>query len=281
MSLELSVIMPAKNAEKHVKLAALSTLLSLPRSSELIVVNDGSIDQTITRLSAIHDSRLRVLDNPGKGLVDALNFGIESCRGDFVARMDADDICMPWRFFLQLRMMKRRPDLSFLFSTVIAFGKPLLPFGIVPQLPWSLGPTEFAWVLRRRNPAAHPTMIARSLAIRSIGGYAEGPAEDEDLWLRASIANHRLARHWVPVLALRLHAAQTTRQKEWRALLDKDTRIPALRCELNVATRSLRLRETAMLKGLNYLDAHGFRAFRNLGPALKTAMYRRRNRENL
>ena len=272
--------MPAKNAEKYVRLAVLSTLFSLPRSSELIVINDGSTDQTMAQLSTIHDSRLRILENPEKGLVRALNFGIKSSKGHFIARMDADDICMPWRFPLQLQRMKRRSDMSFLFSTAIAFGKPLLPLGVMPQLPWSLDSTDFMRVLTRRNPGVHPTMIARASAIRSIGGYVECPAEDEYLWLRASLTNLKLARHWVPVLALRLHPTQTTRQKEWRDALSSDSRIPELRRQLSVATGSLGFRETPIFKALDYLDAQGLRSLRNFGTAVKSLVSRRRNRES-
>lgn len=274
MSLEVSVVMPVRNAEKFVRLAVLSTLMALPKSSELILVNDGSTDRTLARISSITDDRLRIIDGPGRGLVSALNFGLSLARGRYVARMDADDVCFPWRFSAQIRRMKANPSLDILFSTALAFGRPMLPFYAVPQLPWSLNSIEFGQVLARRNPAVHPTMFAKRLVLEALDGYHDCPAEDEELWIRASLQKYKLARSFLPTIGLRLHRGQTTRQETWKNSQEIDLLVPALRNQLAKSLEEPSSVKSPFFRALDFMETNGFSSLSILARNLWIVFFR-------
>src|ERR671918_2384665 len=96
---ELSVLLPAKDAEATLERAVESIRAQTFRSWELIVVEDGSIDRTPQVLAALarREPRIRIVPGRGLGLVEALRSGLAECRGRWVARMDADDESLPER----------------------------------------------------------------------------------------------------------------------------------------------------------------------------------------
>ena len=212
----LSVLLPVRDGAKYIQKAVRSTLSAMSDSSELVVVDDNSEDETSYLVREIRDSRLRIIKNGSNpGLVGALNLGLELARGKYVARMDSDDICFPWRFALQLRELKKSPQIDFLFSTALVFGKPIKPYPVLPQLPRALSDFEFKLALISWNPAVHPTMVARRSALLDLGGYRNVPAEDLDLWLRAALRNFNFRRLALPTIGLRLHGNQVTRKQAW------------------------------------------------------------------
>src|SRR5580658_5508659 len=101
----LSVLLPARDAERTIGPALASVLRSSERSLECVVVDDASVDATrrIVESLAAKDSRVRLLDGAGQGLVAALELGRAACRAGWVARMDADDLMHRSRLGLQLR----------------------------------------------------------------------------------------------------------------------------------------------------------------------------------
>lgn len=257
--------MPAKDAARFVKIAAASTLFALPRESELIVIDDGSSDETLQILSQIRDPRLKVFRSNGNGISAALNFGLEKAQGCFVARMDADDICLPWRFRLQIRLFRNGEHVDFAFTPAIVFGTEIKPWLALPQIPWSLDAAKFRHILQQRNPAVHPTMMARASAIQSLGGYSSCPAEDEELWLRAALSGMNLVRTSWPGVALRTHAKQTTRQASWRMKLSMDPNLKELRRRLQQLYGKSEVQLNAFeLHILNVIDSEGLSGFQEL-----------------
>ena len=103
---QISVLMPTRNAEAFVAEAVESILRQTVKDFELLVLDGGSTDRTLTILAGFGDPRLRVLAVPAAGIVAALNHGLEHARGPWVARQDADDISLPRRFELQLNALK-------------------------------------------------------------------------------------------------------------------------------------------------------------------------------
>src|ERR1700722_3648940 len=96
----VSVVMAVYNGEKYLREAVESGLARGFRDFEFIIIDDGSTDRSLTILEgyAHADLRIRLLSRPNRGLTASLNEGLELARGDFVARMDCDDICLPDRF---------------------------------------------------------------------------------------------------------------------------------------------------------------------------------------
>src|SRR4051794_6833690 len=93
----LSVVLPVFNGEASLDEAISSVSRQSFGDFELLVIDDGSSDGSaaIARRHVAADPRVKVLDNPGKGLVAALNHGIEQARAELIARMDADDVALP------------------------------------------------------------------------------------------------------------------------------------------------------------------------------------------
>lgn len=253
--------MPVKDGSKYLERSMRSTLSAMPSSSELLVVDDGSCDNSIQIARSFTDPRVAVLENQGKsGLAHALNFGLSRARGKYLARMDADDICLPWRFLAQLRLL-RTTDADFVFGTAIAFGRPIRPYWILPQLPLRLKDTQFKFALTRFNPAVHPTMVARADVIRRLGGYRDVPAEDLDLWLRAALAKYTFFRGAIPCLVLRLHERQVSRSDEWRESVARQVGLTALREQLARDSQLQRLGLGFVVRKLLRLEAKGLPKF--------------------
>lgn len=163
----ISAILPVKNGQKYITNAVKSTLLSLPRDSELVVLDDGSSDKTACLLAKISDRRLRVLQRAdGVGLPGALNELIGRTDSDIVMRMDADDIMLPWRLKVQLPILKSGAD--WVFSSVIHLGPGRR---IRPTRSEKLSCESLEALLLLENPIAHSTAIFRRSAIDAIGGY--------------------------------------------------------------------------------------------------------------
>lgn len=205
----ISVLMPARNAQEYVGRAVASTLRSMCHDSELIVFDDSSEDATPKILDRMQDRRLRLLHGRSGpvGVPAALNLLIRESKHAIIARMDADDICLPWRFRYQLQKLSDlRSD--FLFSTGIYInerGKPLRPSNL-RKIPCADISERLLW----GNPLIHPTMVAKRQAILDLGGYKTSAAEDYELWMRAAAAGYSLSRSRLPVLLYRQHGLQET-----------------------------------------------------------------------
>src|SRR5882724_9035284 len=108
----ISVVMPVYNAERYLRDAVASILQQTFRDFEFIAVDDGSKDRSKAILDEIAsaDSRLRVVSQANTGIVGALNHGLAVAKGEFVARMDADDFSQPERFAQQVAFLRDHPD---------------------------------------------------------------------------------------------------------------------------------------------------------------------------
>jgi hypothetical protein len=209
----LSVIMPAYNSEKSVGAAIRSTLRSMPGDSELVVLDDASDDDTLCAIQAIEDSRVRVVaNNINQGVATNLQLLLESVDSRYVARMDADDLCLPWRFLAQMRFLERHPDVKILFGGAIRFGEGRMPR---PTLPVPYRPALSLAMLPLRNPYIHPTMFAETVSVRRAGGYEPGAAEDYGLWARAATRGITMRRLGSPVILYRQHANQVSGQDSY------------------------------------------------------------------
>ncbi|MDT3316723.1 glycosyltransferase [Microbacterium sp. KSW4-11] len=207
----LTILMPVYNGRETIARAVRSTLRAMPCDAELLIIDDGSSDGTVGVLERLHQPRLRVLENDGNlGVAASLQRGLNSSSSRYVARMDADDICLPWRFELSLRALKAKYDA--VFTGVVHFGT-----GVVrPTEPTTLRSRAFNLTLLMENPFPHPTFTAKRSHVEKSGGYRHVLAEDYDLWLRMAIAGSRMARLAAPTVLYRHHPSQVTRIEHWR-----------------------------------------------------------------
>ncbi len=194
----ISVIVPVYNGERYLETALRSVLnADWPQDAlELLVIDDGSSDGSRDILQHLKDKRLRVEFNKrNMGVAASLNRLLDLATGDFIARMDADDVCLPHRFRAQIRYFRAHSDVGILGGQVICFpGEPRFP----------KMPTERR-LLRAfslfASPLIHPTVMwRRELNLR----YTVDPptAEDYDLWVRA-MTTTRVANLSQPLLQYR------------------------------------------------------------------------------
>ncbi len=203
----VSVIMPVFNGEHYLDQAIASVLAQTLADFELIVVDDGSTDQTPAILGrcAKNDARVRIVSRPNTGIVGALNDGIAVARGEFLARMDADDLCEPERFAKQVDYLCAHPECVILGTQVLRIDPGDLPIGPEDQ------PLDHEAILARlleggAGTLIHPSVMMRRAAVEAVGRYRLEFqwVEDYDLFLR--LAEHgRLANLPDRLLRYRLH----------------------------------------------------------------------------
>ena len=183
----VSVIMPVYNAERYVAEAVESILAQTFTDFEFLIVDDGSTDgsRKILERYAAQDPRIHLKSRPNTGLVIALNEMLSDARGEFIARMDADDVSLPERFEKQLEFLSEHPK-------VVAVGTAQVwidPVGL--PLRENVPPREHAEIERIQFETAeaclcHPSAMLRRSAVQAAGNYDESlfGAEDLDLWFR-------------------------------------------------------------------------------------------------
>jgi glycosyltransferase involved in cell wall biosynthesis len=193
MAPEVSVVIPTRGRWGLLSRTLAGALGQEGVEHEVVVVDDGSADETGKRLAAVADSRLRVVRNerPG-GVAAARNRGLAEAAGEWVAFLDDDDLWSPRKLRAQLDAAKGA-DADFAYSAVVVTDERGIPF-YAPPLP---DPGELARQLRSANvvPAGSSNVLARTALLRGLGGMDERLAEldDWDLWLRLAHAGRGAA----------------------------------------------------------------------------------------
>lgn len=182
----VSVLLPCYDGERYIAEALQSIVDQSFRDFEIIFVDDGSQDSSlaIARDFAAHDSRMRIVSKENGGIVSALNAGLAICRGEYVARMDADDISLPDRFAQQVSYLNRHPACVGVGGFAVNAREELdLPIRTTNRnhrrTKLNVFPPQVA-------SALHPLIMVRRSALMAIGGYRTGftHAEDYDLYIR-------------------------------------------------------------------------------------------------
>jgi glycosyltransferase involved in cell wall biosynthesis len=196
----ISIVMPVRNAARTLAHALASIRSQKFTDWELVAVDDGSQDGTAGMLAAAarRDRRVRILSQPALGIAEALRRGCAAARGEFIARMDADDVMMPERLGRQLEFAKRNPELGVVSCRVRYGGNAESQAGYAAYVAWSNSLIEPAEIALRRfveAPVAHPTVMFRRVLMGAYGGYAAGDfPEDYELWLRWMDAGVRFGK---------------------------------------------------------------------------------------
>lgn len=202
----VSVLLPVFNAGRYLRPAVQSILDQRFRDFELIVIDDGSTDESLAELQrfAAADDRIRLRSRENLGLVATLNELLALARGELIARMDADDIALPHRFDLQVDYLLGHPDVVCLGGGIELMDEADRRLHRPPPVRGNDAVQREA--LQGRIPICHPSAMYRTEAARRVGGYrAETyPAEDLDLWLRLGEVG-RLDNLGACVLRYRIH----------------------------------------------------------------------------
>ncbi|MGD8863549.1 MAG: glycosyltransferase [Myxococcales bacterium] len=215
-STEVSVLLPYRDAAATLEEALDGVLSQRGVHLDVIAVDDGSRDdgpRLVQRLAS-HHRALRPLQTPGVGIAAALNRAAGQARAPLLARMDADDVCLPGRLSRQLERMSAEPGLAALGTRVAPFPEERVQQGLRRYVDWQNGlltPRQHADQLFVESPLCHPSVMLRRDALTAVGGYRDGPfPEDYDLWLRLDAAGGGLAKLDSTLLRWRHHPGQAT-----------------------------------------------------------------------
>ncbi len=269
--------MPTFNRERYIGEAIDSVLAQSFGDSELLVVDDGSTDGTEAVVSAVADARVRYVRQPHRGISAAMNRGLAEARGEYVARLDSDDVWLPELLATQVAVLDVRPEVG--AATARAHGMRAdgtlngQVLGIPPRYP-----DDGLRSLVYADFTCNITTVARRACLERAGDYDEtfSTNEDWDIWLRAArygaiaftdrvLARFRSHAGNITGLASPLHSRTL---EERTAVLDKLFRDPTLPPAVR-AMRATAYRNVHVDVGMRWLDARAYRrARRAFGRAL-------------
>lgn len=202
----ISVLMPTYNGERFLRPAIESILNQTFPNFELIVIDDGSTDNTPHILSEFKDTRLTVLTNPkNSGIAAATNRALAAARAEYIALQDHDDISLPHRLQTQLDFLNTHPEIALVGSAATLIDENGIPYAdyVEPE-----DDIELKWETLFRCPISHTSVMMRSRVVSESGGYLPDPslkvASDYDLLSRI-VMRHRVANLSQPLVKWRRH----------------------------------------------------------------------------
>jgi GT2 family glycosyltransferase/Tfp pilus assembly protein PilF len=204
--------MAVRNGGPYLEEAIKSLFQQTYQNYELIIIDDGSTDETAKILEGLDDFRVRIITNQENlGLTRSLNLGISQARGEYIARMDADDLSLPHRLEKQLEFLENHPEYALVGTPYYQIDET----GAIKSLIRVLTDDgELRAGLLQQNWFGHGSVMMRKAAVVQAGGYDERftYAQDYDLWLRLA-ADHRLANLSEPLYCWRATSSCISKDK--------------------------------------------------------------------
>lgn len=184
MNPKVTVLMPVYNCEKYLRESIESILNQTFKDFEFLIINDGSSDKSAEIVESYKDNRINFVQNEKNiGLAASLNRGLDIAKGEYIARMDADDISLPERLEKQVRFMETNPQIGICGSWIKIFGD----INYIGK--YTKSHKNIISSLFTTCPLAHPTVIFRKELFNQYN-LRYNPdfivAQDYELWARAS-----------------------------------------------------------------------------------------------
>lgn len=212
---DITVLMPAYNAEKYIGEAIGSVLQQTYTNFELVIVNDGSTDGTLPVISSFDDERIVVINQPNMGVAEALNTGLKQARAPYIARFDADDICYAYRLEKQIRFLKDNPDYILVGSEakyILENGDFLFDFHCI-----AYSHEQIMEKLYFYCPFVHPSVMYQKQTVIDAGGYPADAHNFEDYLLWTNIVSKgKFCNLTEPLIKYRLNSNSVTIDERWR-----------------------------------------------------------------
>ncbi|MCC8427146.1 glycosyltransferase [Mucilaginibacter sp. UR6-11] len=211
----ITVLMPAYNAEKYIGEAITSVLQQTYTDFELVIVNDGSTDGTVAIINSFNDERIVLINQSNRGVADALNTGLKYARAPYIARFDADDICYPYRLEKQIRFLQDNPEYILVGSEakyILENGDFLFDFHCI-----AYSHEQIMAKLYFYCPFVHPAVMYKKAAVLNAGGYPTHAHNFEDYLLWTNLVNQGLFCNLTePLIKYRLNSSSVTIDEKWR-----------------------------------------------------------------
>ncbi len=187
----ITVLLPTYNNSLHITAAVRSILGQTFKDFELLIIDDCSTDDTVSKIKEFSDERIVLFENSqNKGLAETLNFGLKAARYGIVARMDGDDISLPDRLAKQYNFLKNNNSVHVLSSFYAVFRNNKILYTVETNTKHE----EIKKRLALHSEIMHPAVMYRRDIILERGGYKNAFIEDYELWLRVkdSVVFHNL-----------------------------------------------------------------------------------------
>lgn len=181
----ISVILPVHNGERYLEESIESILHQTFQNFEIIAIDDGSQDGSVSLLKSFRDKRLRIFIQENQGLASTLNRAIHLAKGEFLARHDQDDIALPARFERQLEFMKQNSKVMLVGTWAQIWKENKKTDSVHRHSPDS---PSLKFELLFDNPFVHSSVMIRKLITEKTGLYSvdpkRQPPEDYEYWSR-------------------------------------------------------------------------------------------------
>ncbi len=182
----VSIIIPVYNSEKYLSSCLLSIVNQTYKKIEIICIENGSNDNSysILKIFSKNYKNIKVINLKKPSLSNALNKGIKLSKGEFIARMDADDISHPKRIEKQIKFLKKKKDVSIVGTDINLIDE---NGNFLKKIKYPHKFKDLKKKLEIDSFVAHPSVMMRKKIFSILKGYRYQfcPAEDYDLWLRA------------------------------------------------------------------------------------------------
>jgi glycosyltransferase involved in cell wall biosynthesis len=155
----------------------------------------------------IRDIPVIILESDSPGIVRALNLGLEKANGEFIARLDQDDVMLPNRLNLQYEFLEKHSDFAAVGGQIVLMTESGL---ILNSISYPTSPQKCKKIMFYQSPIPHPAVMFRKEEVLSLGGYREQIPEDWDLWVRF-VENSKILNLNSPVINYRIHDGQLSR----------------------------------------------------------------------
>jgi glycosyltransferase involved in cell wall biosynthesis len=201
----ITVLMAVCNPQPaYLRQAVESVLAQTFAGFELLIIEDPSAVSTAEMLAGIDDPRIRLHRNDVRlGLAQSLNVGVGLARAALIARLDADDVCLPHRLERQMTFLSSHPDVDVYGSRIIVIDE---NGRRIARRNLPITHDAIALRLQRTNPLSHPSVMFRKASVEAAGGYEPNQVvEDFELWCRMLTRGARFAASEEPLILYRFH----------------------------------------------------------------------------
>jgi|AntRauTorckE5430_2_1112549.scaffolds.fasta_scaffold01969_4 glycosyltransferase involved in cell wall biosynthesis len=248
--MKISVIMPVYNMERYLQEAIRSILIQTYTDFEFIIINDESTDDGLKIIKSFKDKRIRLIQNEKNiGLIKTLNKGIDLAKGEYIARMDADDIALPERLQKQFNLLEIRPNYALVGSQATLIFNHRLSYN---RFNMETNPQLLKLMSLFFSPFLHPTVMIRTSILKEFQYDINFPiAEDYHLWTNLLKRQYIGTNLKESLLLYRIHEnnVSTVRQQEKLESIRKIY-------QLNLQTISLNYTPNELYTYLKVSDAY-------------------------
>lgn len=210
----ITVLMPVYNCDLYINEAIDSILNQTFTDFEFIIIDDASTDKTVDVIKTYSDKRIKLIVKPlNTGYTNSLNYGLQVAKGEYIARMDGDDISLPERFEKQVAYLEVNSDTVVCGTTFSIIGTDVVV--TIPEMNEAIKLTSL-----RGNCIAHPSVMMRKSVFDKFAilyDFTKEPAEDYDLWVRI-LAIGKIYNLQDVLLRYRVHNSQVSQKRKMQQI---------------------------------------------------------------